>query len=313
MELRHLRYFVAVAQHGGISQAARALHIAQPALTKQIRDLEEELGIALVERQARGIDLTLGGRQFLVDAIRILDEAAAAKERALRVSNGQIGSLSIAMTVQHALLPIFSQIMRAFRANQPGVSISLRHMLSGPQIEGIRSGELDAGFLFFRPADDESLASTTVHQEPLVLAVPRNSRLASEPPKSLRELNGVDFVWFPRSVSPDYHDRLIHCFRKAGFTPRVTQEGMDNNLVLSLVAAGLGCTILPGAARLNAPDSVLFLQVADLDIQLPLELVWRSANSSPALQRFVEVARSCAAGAAGAKRYWPHDRFGTVP
>src|SRR6202049_1518635 len=116
MELRHLRYFVAVAQHGGISQAARALRIAQPALTKQIQDLEEDLGIVLVERRARGIDLTVGGRQFLTDAIRILDEATAAKERAVRASNGQLGSLSIAVTVQHALLPIFSQIMRLFRA-----------------------------------------------------------------------------------------------------------------------------------------------------------------------------------------------------
>jgi DNA-binding transcriptional LysR family regulator len=295
MELRHLRYFVAVAQHGGISQAARALHIAQPALTKQIQDLEEELGIVLVERRARGIDLTVGGRQFLTDAIRILDEAAAAKERAVKVSNGQLGSLSIAVTVLHALLPTFSQIMRLFRASQPGVSISLRQMLSGPQIEGIRSGELDAGFLFFPPAGDESLACTTVHLEPLVLAVPRDSKLASEPPKLLSELNDAEFIWFPRSATPDYHDRLIYCFRKAGFTPRVTQEGTDNSSLLSLVAAGLGCSILPDAARVNAPDSVVFLQVSDLDIQLPLELVWRSDNNSPALQRFVEVARSCAA------------------
>lgn len=297
MELRHLRYFVAITEHGSISQAARAVHIAQPALTKQMRDLEEELGVVLLERRSRGIDLTPAGRQFLADAVRILDEAAAAKERAVRVNNGQMGSLSVAITVLHALLPIFSQILRAFRLSQPGVSISLRQMLSGPQIEGIRSGKLDAGLLFFRPTNDESLEGTTIYQEPLALAVPRDSALANNPPKRLRELGGKEFIWFPRSVSPDYHDQLIYSFRKAGFTPRVTQEGTDNGSILGLVAAGLGCTILPATARLNAPDSVVFLQVEDLDIQLPLELVWRSDNNSPALQRFVEAAQACAADA----------------
>ncbi|WP_169708695.1 LysR family transcriptional regulator [Trinickia terrae] len=293
MELRHLRYFVAVTEHGSISQAARGVHIAQPALTKQIRDLEEELGLTLFERRSRGIQLTPAGQQFLTDATRILNEVALAKERARRVSNGQIGSLSIAITVLHALLPIFSQIMRAFRKSVPGVSISLRQLLSGPQLEEIRSGRLDAGFLFFRPAGDEALTGFTIHREPLALAVPRDSDWAAKPPERLRELCEADFLWFPRKASPDYHDQLIHCFRKAGFTPRVTQEGEDNSALLSLVAAGLGCTILPATASINAPESVVFLEVKDLDIKLPLDLVWRSDNSSPALQRFVEVVQAC--------------------
>jgi DNA-binding transcriptional LysR family regulator len=293
MELRHLKYFVAVTMHGSISQAARAVHIAQPALTRQIRDLEEELGLALFERRSHGIELTLAGRQFLVDATRILEEAAAAKERALRVNNGQIGTLSVAMTVQHGLLPIFSQTMLAFRTRMPGVSISLRQLLSGPQLEELRSGKLDAGFLLFRPRDDESLSGITLHREPLLLAVPCDSPLAKKPPRHLRELGGTEFIWFPRNASPGYHDQLIHCFRKGGFTPRVTQEGADNNALLCMVAAGLGCTILPAIASVNAPESVVFLELEDLDIQLPLELVWRSDNTSPALQRFVEVAQAC--------------------
>lgn len=184
MELRHLRYFVATAEHGSISQAARILHVAQPALTKQIRDLEEELGVVLFERQPRGIHLTPAGRQFLTDAIKILRETAAAKERAVRISNGQIGSLSIAITVLHALLPIVSRIIKTFRASAPGVSLSLQQILSGPQIEMICASELDAGFLFFRPSDDESLAGATIHLEPLVLAVPRDSAWATHPRRS---------------------------------------------------------------------------------------------------------------------------------
>ncbi|CAM5222774.1 DNA-binding transcriptional LysR family regulator OS=Castellaniella defragrans OX=75697 GN=HNR28_000607 PE=3 SV=1 [Castellaniella defragrans] len=296
VELRHLRYFVAIAEHGSISRAARSVYVAQPALTKQLRDLEEELGVTLFERRARGIELTPGGRQFLADARGILEAAALAKERAIRVSVGQVGSLSIGMTVLHTLLPIFLRIMHTFRSARPGVSISLRQLLSGPQVEGIRSEELDAGMLFFRPTNDESLMGMVVHQEPLVLAVPRDSAWVKVPPHRLSELATADFIWFPRSVSPDYHDQLIYCFRKAGFTPRVTQEGTDNSSLLSLVAAGLGCTILPAAARMGAPDSVVFMTLDDLDVQLPLELVWRSDNHSPLLHRFIEVARACSLG-----------------
>lgn len=292
MELRHLKYFVAVTEHGSITQAALRVHIAQPALTKQIRDLEEELGFELFERHARGVALTAGGRQFLTDAVCILDDASAAKVRGLRASNGQIGSLSIGVTALHGIYPVFVGIMRAFREEIAGVSLSLQQILSGPQIESIRSAKLDAGFLFFRPSNDETLDGELIHMEPLVLAVPRESRWATKPPRTLRELNNEEFIWFPRSASPTYHDQLIHCFRKAGFTPHVTHEGADNTALLSLVAAGIGCTILPDAARMSAPSSVVCLDVADLDTRLPLELVWRSDNLSPALQRFVAVVRA---------------------
>lgn len=120
--------------------------------------------------------------------------------------------------------------------------------------------------------------------------------MGNSPPTKLAELNGADFIWFPRSVSPDYHDQLIYSFRKAGFTPHVTQEGTDNSSLLSLVAAGVGCSILPAAAGLNSPESVAFFQLDDLDIELPLQLVWRTDNTSPALLRFVEVGLSCTAG-----------------
>lgn len=295
MELRHLRYFVAIAEHGSISRAARAIYIAQPALTKQLHDLERELGTTLVERRSRGIELTPGGRQFLADAREILTASTLAKERALRAGTGQMGSLSIGITVLHALLPVFLRIMHTFRSSQPEVSISLRQLLSAPQIEDIRAEKLDAGILFFRPANDAALEGTVIHEEPLVLAVPRDSFWAGHPPAQLNDLASADFIWFPRSASPDYHDQLIYCFHKAGFTPKVTQEGADNRALLSLVAAGLGCTILPAAAQVNAPDSVVFMPVADLDFQLPLELVWRTDNHSPVLRRFVRDAQACAA------------------
>src|SRR5438105_3908035 len=212
MELRHLKYFVAVTEHGSITQAANRVHIAQPALTKQIRDLEDELGFELFERHARGVALTAGGRQFLADAVRILDDATKAKVRGLRASNGQIGEPSVGVTALHGFHPVFAEIMRAFKEEIPEVSLFLQGVLSGPQVESIRSGKLDAGFLFFRPTNDEALSGELILMEPLVLAVPRQSRWEAKPPRRLRELNNEDFIWFPRSASPTYHDQLIHCF-----------------------------------------------------------------------------------------------------
>src|ERR1700741_2288184 len=171
MELRHLKYFMAVVEHGGISRAANALHVAQPALTKQIHDLEEELGVTLFDRRPRGAELTAVGLQFSTDVRKILDDIAVMKERVRRASIGQIGSLSVGINVLHSWSSLISQILRAFRLQNPEVSIMLNQLLSGPQVEMIRSGELDAGFLFYRPPDDESLAGLLIDTETMLLAV----------------------------------------------------------------------------------------------------------------------------------------------
>ena len=139
MDLRQLRYFVAVAEHGSISVAAQAVHIAQPALTRQMQALEDELGTALFERTTRGVKLTDAGKQLLTDASRLLDDTAAAKERAQRAGRGEIGHLSIALPVVQTLAPMTAEVLRNYRREVPGVSISLRHLLSEP------AGERAAG------------------------------------------------------------------------------------------------------------------------------------------------------------------------
>ncbi|WP_206995767.1 LysR family transcriptional regulator [Trinickia mobilis] len=289
MDLRQLRYFVAVAERGSISVAAQAVHIAQPALTRQMQALEEELGTSLFERTTRGVSLTDAGKQLLADANRLLDDTAAAKERAQRAGRGEIGQLSIALPVMQSLAPMIADILRNYRREVPGVSLTLRHLLSETQLGWLSSGQLDAGFLLFRPADDPAFEGIPIYSEKLLLAYPADWSWEDGKPKSLRDLNAVEFIWLPRNAAPAWHDKLIHCFFNAGFVPRTSVLGVDAPSMLTLVAAGMGCTVLPESAKHIAPSSVAFMEIPDLNIIQHWELVWRADNRSTALRRFIEV------------------------
>ncbi|GAA4334458.1 LysR substrate-binding domain-containing protein [Variovorax defluvii] len=288
MDLRQLRYFVAVAERGSISVAAQTVHIAQPALTRQMQALEEELGTSLFERTSRGVSLTEAGKQLLIDANRLLDDTAAAKERAQRTGRGEIGHLSIALPVMQTLGPLIAEVLRSYRREVPGVSITLSHLLSATQLDWLSTGRLDAGFLLFRPSDDPVFEGLPVYSERMLLAYPAAWQWAGGRPKSLRDLNEVEFIWLPRNAAPLWHDKLIHCFFNAGFTPRASVLGVDSASMLTLVAAGMGCTVLPESAERIAPDVVKFMEVPDLNIVQHWELVWRADNRSSLLKRFVE-------------------------
>lgn len=292
MDLRQLRYFVAVAERGSISVAAQAVHIAQPALTRQIQALEDELGAALFERSTRGVSLTDAGKQLLTDASRLLDDTAAAKERAQRASRGEIGHLSIALPVVQTLAPMTAEVLRNYRRQVPGVSITLRQLLSDNQLSLLASGRLDAGFLLYRPLDNPAFEGLSVFSEKLLLAYPAGWRWEAGKPKSLRDLNDVEFVWLPRSEAPVWHDKLIHCFFNAGFFPKASVHGVDAASMLTLVAAGMGCTVLPESVRHIAPDTVTFMEIPDLNVTQHWELVWHVDNRSSPLRRLIDVVSS---------------------
>jgi DNA-binding transcriptional LysR family regulator len=293
MDLRQLRYFCAVTKHGSISVAAQAVHIAQPALTRQIQALEEELGTHLFERTTRGVKLTDAGSQLLSDASKLLDDAAAAKERAQRAGRGESGHLSIALPVMQNLAPTIAEVLKQYRREVPGVGITLHHLLSETQLDEIAEGRLDAGFLLFRPPDDASFKGIPVFSERMLLAYPAEwTWPRGRKPKVLKDLQDLDFVWLPRSAAPAWHDRLIHCFFDAGFIPRTAVHGMDAASMLTLVAAGMGCTILPEGARSRAPATIAFMTLSDLTVRQDWELVWRSDRCSSVLQRFINVVSS---------------------
>lgn len=290
MDLRQLRYFAAVGRHGSISVAAQAVHIAQPALTRQMQALEDELGTLLFERSTRGVTLTDAGRQLLADADKLLEDAAAAALRAQRAGRGDIGHLSIALPVMQSLAPAIAQVLKRYRQEVPGVGITLHHLLSEVQLREIADGRLDAGFTLFRPQGDPSFDGVPVFSERMLLAYPAEWKWPrGRRPKVLKDLQELDFVWLPRTAAPEWHDRLIHCFFDAGFVPRTTVQGVDATSMLTLVAAGMGCTVVPEGARRSAPDTVAFMTLSDLSLRQDWELVWCRDRCSSVLQRFIGV------------------------
>ncbi|WP_435927006.1 LysR family transcriptional regulator [Dryocola sp. BD613] len=290
MELRQLRYFTAVAKLGSISHAAQELHIAQPALTRQIQKLEDNLGVLLFERTARGVKLTDAGNQFLLDTEKLLEDAATAKERAIRASRGECGKISIALPVIQNAAPSITALLKAFKKEAPNVGVTLHHLISEVQLAMIAEGQLDAGFLLFRPLSDPLFEGVPVYKERMLLAYPAEWKWPdNKEPKFLRDLQDLDFIWIPRTAAPAWHDRLIHCFFDAGFTPRSVMHGVDAVSMLTLVSAGMGCTIVAEGTRHLAPPSVAFSTLSDLNIEQEWELVWRKDRCSEVLKRLISM------------------------
>lgn len=292
MELRHLRYFLAVGEEQHYGRAARRLRVAQPALSRQIQDLEEEIGFQLFERLPRGVKLSAAGQLFLGDARRILQDVNEAAARAARVARGQSGTLRVGFTEMASWQGVVPQSFRRFREMQPDAELQLQPSPSLVQLEAIRSGRLDAGFVFNMPKADPELNGLPVAMPRIELAVPRGHSLTKLKQVRLRDLASASFVWFSRNESPAVYDRLVHeCFRGGLNSPHIVQEGKDEATVLSLVATGLGVGWVLETARLRCPKSVVILSVVDLDLPQPLSLGWRKDNQSPLLAKFVADVR----------------------
>lgn len=289
MDLRQLRYFTAIAECGSISVAARGLRIAQPALTRQIHLLEAELETLLFERVPRGVQLTDAGKQLALDAGKLLDDALAAKDRARRAGQGKLGNLSLALPTRQFLPTAAAAFIQRFRDKTPGVMLTLSHLVSDVQLDLLGKGDLDAGVLLFRPVCDDSYQGIPIFSEKTLVAYPSHWRWENGAPQRLADLNETDFIWINRSAAPAWHDSMIHCFFKAGFVPRTAALGADAGSMLTLVTAGMGCTIVSETARHLANGSVSFLQLPDLDVIHHYELVWRSDNPSTALRRLINT------------------------
>jgi len=288
MELRHLRYFVAVGEEQHYGRASRRLHVAQPALSRQIQDLEEEVGFKLFERLPRGVRLSAAGKLFLEDARRILLEINEAAARAARVARGQSGTLRVGFTESASWRGVVPESIRRFRQMQPNAELQLQALPSLMQLEAIRSGRLDAGFVFNMPKDEHELHRLPVAMQRIELAAPKGHALAKLKELRLRDLTDVPFVWFPRRESPALYDRLMReCFRGGLKSPCIVQEGLDEATILSLVATGMGVGWVLGTARWRCPKSVVIKSVVDLNSPQPLALGWRKDNRSPLLTGFV--------------------------
>jgi DNA-binding transcriptional LysR family regulator len=293
MELRHLRYFVAVGEEQHYGRASRRLRVAQPALSRQIQDLEEEVGFKLFDRLSRGVKLSAAGKLFLEDARRILQAVSEATARAARVARGQSGTLRVGFSENASWHGVVPDSFRRFREQQPDAELQLQPAASLEQLDAIRSGHLDAGFVNFMPKADPELDQLPVAIQHVELAAPKRHPLTRLKKLRLRDLTDAPFVWFPRWASPAFYDRLMHeCYRGGLKSPRVVQEGLNEATILSLVSTGLGVGWVLGTARWRCPETVVILSVIDLNMPLPLALAWRRDNTSPLLARFIgEVQR----------------------
>lgn len=286
MELRHLRYFVAVAEAENMRHAAGRLHIVQPALSRQIRQLEDEIGYALFDRLPRGVRLNAAGQVFLELAREILSRADEALERTRRVARGEGGRLCIGFIENASWFGAFPAALQQYRARYPKVSLDLRPMFSIDQFEAITAGRLDAGFCYTLEALPEGCETLPLRMDAVVLAVPRRYGWKKRRDVCLHELKDEAFVGLSRSHASAYVDQIRNAADAGGLSPRVVQEAVDERTLLSLVSAGIGIGFCNSANEGRKPQFVDFVPVVDLDLKLPLCLVWQHSNSSATLKAF---------------------------
>jgi DNA-binding transcriptional LysR family regulator len=293
MELRHLRYFVAVGEEQHFGRAADGLGIAQPALSRQIQGLEKELGFTLFDRLPRGVRLSAAGKMYLSDARRILLEVEQAKLRAECVALGKAGTLRVGFVELFSWHGVVPDSFRRFRRRQPDVELDLCPLRSVDQIEAIRSGRLDAGFVFTLTKPDDDFAHLPVAQYKVVLAAPKGHPVCRLKAPRLRDLRDARFIWFHRSANPLFYERIMQaCIRGGLTTPRIVQHAVDHATVLSLVSCRLGVAFVSETTRWQCPRGVKLLSIADLDLPVPIYLIWRKDNQSPLVQRFVKEVRT---------------------
>jgi DNA-binding transcriptional LysR family regulator len=287
MELRHLRYFVTVADELHFGRAAARLGIAQPPLSRQIQNLEAELGFPLFDRSRRRIELSSAGAVLLAHARTLLESVETAVREARRTHAGERGRVAVGYPSSLAYTGLVG-LLRAFREEFPDVELTVRELSLAEQLEAIKSGALDVGFVR-GPLSDKALMAECVRREPLVVGLPADHPLAGKGPLRLETLSSEPFVFFPRPRAPAFFDLLIALCQRAGFTPRILQEAPQVD-VLSLIAAGFGISILPASVREIRRGNVVFRPLVGAPTT-ELLLVWRAGDTSPSRQAFVAVVR----------------------
>lgn len=297
MELRHLRYFIAVAEELNFTRAATRLHIGQPPLSMQIRDLEEEIGVRLFERGPRRVALSTAGERFLLHARRILDGVEEAVAEARRAARGELGELRVGFTSSLPFTDLLPDALNAYRRRFPQVRLQLREMFTPEQFQALVRGELDVGFVRLQAGTPPAgIVLREVARNPLRLVVNAAHRLAGAAQVRLAELAGEDFISFPADVGTDLPGVLRALCRQAGFEPRIVQTAREATTQIGLVAAGLGVAVLPAPLESVRIARVRYLALAEPEAQFRLALAIREGELVPTLGGFLEVLESLRTG-----------------
>jgi DNA-binding transcriptional LysR family regulator len=287
MEIRHLRYFLVLAEELHFNRAAERLHIAQPALSQQVRQLEKELNVELFIRTTRKVELTLAGASLKKHALEILSNVESVKDLVARVATGETGRLTLGFTgsATYDLLP---RIARAVREKISGVSLVLRgEMATASQIEALRSNTIDIGFL--RPPISEEFHQRVVRTDYLSLLMPASHPLASEASIDLAQMADESFIQYSPSADPATFTIVSSAYQQAGFEAIVHQEVDATSVMVSLVAAGLGMALVPNSVSHVRVDGAVIRPLSSPLIPMNLVAAWRIGNDLPAISRFIEI------------------------
>lgn len=275
MELRHLRYFLAIVAERHFTRAAKKLGIAQPPLSQQIRQLEDEVGTRLFTRTARGVTLTAAGEAFLPHAEAALREVERARTAARRVSHGDLGTIRIGFTSAASLNPLVPAAISAFRTAYPDVELRLVVHATTPLLAQLSQDMIDVAFVRPTSTERESLRAIPLPDERLWIALPTGHALATRKRLRLGDLRNEPFILYPRANGSLLYDSIIAACQKAGFSPRVVQEAPQMASMVSLVAAGVGVTLVPESVCQLRPAGVRYLPIRG---QTPLAMLWLVAQ-----------------------------------
>ncbi|MBF2028304.1 MAG: LysR family transcriptional regulator [Oscillatoriales cyanobacterium C42_A2020_001] len=290
MELRHLRYFVAVAEELHFNRAAERLHIAQPPLSQQIKQLEAELGVELFYRRTkRQVQLTEAGQVFLQATYRILTQVEQAISDTQRAGRGETGTLIIGFTstVVYDILPA---ILSQYRQQFPNVNLVLQELTTTQQEESLQNHQIEVGFCH-PPLKENSLELEQILREPLVVAVAETHPLACETTISIDSLANESFILFPRHLGPGFYDQIVSFCQQANFSPKVVQEAVQMQTIIGLVSANIGVAFVPASLQNLRRSGVTYKPLQGETPHVEVAIAWRSDNITPVLREFLLVVK----------------------
>jgi DNA-binding transcriptional LysR family regulator len=301
MDIRHLRYFLMVAEEGHITRAAERLGIQQPPLSQMIKALEIELDVQLFRRKPRGVELTHAGLALKGDAEAILSQVAEARAKVDRTARGEQGTIVVGFTSSAPFHPLLPRLIRRYREQYPLVTLTLEEHGTSELVDGLQAEVIDAAFIRSPVSDQQGLAVHALVVERMFAALPNNHPLAlaesggAPPPIALEALASEPFILYRRHTGPGFYDLIIAACNQAGFTPNIAQEAPRILSTLNLVAAGLGVTLTPESLQGLHMDGVAFRPIqSDSVLTAPLNLACRNADHSAAARQFVAMARQMA-------------------
>lgn len=292
MELRHLRYFVAVAEELHFGRAATRLAIVQPSLSQQIQQLEHELGFPLLVRTKRSVELTDAGKVFLVEAQKILAQVQEAKRAARRANVGEVGRLAIGY-ISSSTYDLLPMMLRTYREHFPDVEVILRELTSQEQVRALEDDAIQIGLLRL-PISSPLLNTEVMRREPIVAVLPERHSLARQEQITVAQLANEPFVLQSRQRGAGYYMQLMKLCLAAGFSPNVVQEVTEMHTIVSLVAAGIGVSLVPLSIRDIRSQGVVYRELEAPVTLTEIAVAWRHDIQSAVVQNFLTVAREIA-------------------